>query len=201
MIKIDKGPEPSEWTKYKLTPGVTYSAIPELRKALLEEQGYLCAYCLGRIYDDPNKTKIEHLKSRKNHPNLALDYHNMVVCCPGNLNGAFHCDTAKGDQDISFSPFSSSLQDSIRYSSKSGEISSSDENWDRELREVVKLNHNLLKANRLETLRGVIMALEQKQWRRNELRIKLDEWQRPHASGKKKPYCGIVIWFLKKKLP
>lgn len=42
MIKINKSREPREWTEYRLTTGVDYEAIPELRKALLKEQGYIC---------------------------------------------------------------------------------------------------------------------------------------------------------------
>ena len=29
---------------------------------------------------------------------------------------------------------------------------------------------------------------------------KLEEWLNPDANGKLKPYCGIVIWYLQKKL-
>ena len=70
MKKIIKSKEPKEWTEYRLTPGVKYSPISELREALLKEQGYLCAYCMRRIpTKDGNSeetSRIEHLKSRKN---------------------------------------------------------------------------------------------------------------------------------------
>jgi len=68
MIKINKKKEPIEWTKKKLTPNFTqYSAIPELRTALLEEQGHICAYCMRRIpVKDSNESetsKIEQIKT------------------------------------------------------------------------------------------------------------------------------------------
>ena len=101
MKKIAKSKEPKEWTKYRLTPGVKYSPIPELREALLKEQGYLCAYCMRRIpTKDSNSdetSRIEHVKSRKNHPELQLDYSNMVICCPGAIGDgvSFHCDKSR----------------------------------------------------------------------------------------------------------
>jgi hypothetical protein len=45
-----------------------YDSFPDkdvLRLSLLEEQGYICAYCMRRIENNPLKTKIEHWKSRE----------------------------------------------------------------------------------------------------------------------------------------
>ena len=87
MRKVDKRPEPKEWVEYRQTPGAKYEAISELRSSLLEEQGYVCAYCMRRIpVKDRNSnetSRIEHVLSREKHPDRELDYHNMVICCPG----------------------------------------------------------------------------------------------------------------------
>ncbi|MFI3263358.1 MAG: hypothetical protein R3Y26_10715 [Rikenellaceae bacterium] len=42
------------------------------------------------------KTKIEHLKCRERYSDETLDYNNMVVCCPGSIDGKLHCDSCKG---------------------------------------------------------------------------------------------------------
>ena len=44
MRKIVKGLEPLAWREFRNTPGVKYEAKPELRDALIQEQGYICAY-------------------------------------------------------------------------------------------------------------------------------------------------------------
>ena len=56
MRKIEKGPEPKAWRKYRETPGVRveFHSIPELVQALLREQGYICAYCTCRVTEASN---------------------------------------------------------------------------------------------------------------------------------------------------
>ena len=68
MRRIVKGQEPQAWRDFRNTPGVSYEAKPQLRDALIREQGYICAYCMQRISLE-GETRIEHIKSRHNHPN------------------------------------------------------------------------------------------------------------------------------------
>lgn len=77
MIEIKKGQEHKAWTNRKCTPGVDYNATPELKSALLEEQGYLCAYCMRRIsYEN---MKVEHIKSRSVYTDLKILWHVAMV--------------------------------------------------------------------------------------------------------------------------
>ena len=125
MVTIHKQPEPLAWINYRRTPGVAYQALPELRQALLEEQGYICAYCMRRIpvrdrlpvrNDGISETsRIEHLQSQEHYTERALDYTNMVICCPGMIDGTAHCDRSKANHDISFTPLDSNVQSSISY--------------------------------------------------------------------------------------
>ncbi len=207
MIKINKGIEPIEWTRKKATPGfVEYEPIPELREALLKEQGYICAYCMREIpvnkkdHGLSETSKIEHIKCREHHPDLQLDYSNMVICCPGLIDGTAHCDKSKDNLEISFNIFHPSLQNSISYSTKDGKIKSSNLVWDNEIENILKLNNSMLKVNRKDALDGVISILEKKKWRKAEISSKLDLWKTKNTNGKHKPYCGIVIWFLEKRL-
>lgn len=204
MRKITKNKEPKEWTEYRLTPNVDYESIPELRKSLLQEQGYICAYCMRRI---PNKDKnsnedsrIDHILSRDNHPDKKLDYTNMVMCCPGAISKEFHCDKLKSEQDITFSLFDDSFIPTLKYSTKNGSIESTNPTWNKEINSILNLNNEILKANRLEALDGVICSLEGKQWTSSELRKKLEEWDNKDNKDEFKPYCGIVVWYLNKKL-
>ena len=129
MIKINKGNAPASWTQYRNTPGVVYQATDDLRLALLSEQGYICAYCMRTIpvkdLGNNETSRIDHIKCRADHPDLELEYTNMVICCPGFIDGNEHCDKSKGNSSISLPLFNFTLQNSITYSSKDGTIKSS----------------------------------------------------------------------------
>ncbi|MCK9155761.1 MAG: hypothetical protein M0P12_06585 [Paludibacteraceae bacterium] len=205
MIKINKQLEPQEWTRYRCTKGARYKSIPELRKSLLEEQGYICAYCMRRIpVKDSNSnedSRIEHLLCRVQHPESELCYNNMVICCPGAINDNFHCDKKKGDNDISFNLFDNKLISTISYGSKNGEIKSSNQQYNREIKQILNLNNKLLSKNRLETLNAIINFLKKKNdWNSYNLNNLIIKWNTKDKDGQFKPYCGIVIWFLEKKL-
>lgn len=206
MIKINKGPEPQKWINKKKTPGFVYTAIPELRTALLRDQGYICGYCMRSIpvlKADPGnaeKSKIEHLQSRSHFPHLQLDYSNMIICCPGFINGHNHCDKLKQSSAISFSPFDVNVERSISYGSKDGKIVSSNANWNKDINEVLALNNVMLKLNRKQVLEVVRDRIDKKNWKRAELETILNDWKSRDAAGNLKPYCGVVIWYVTKKL-
>jgi uncharacterized protein (TIGR02646 family) len=207
MIKITKGAEPQKWIDKKKTPGFRdYEPIPELRDALLKDQGYICGYCMRRIpvtKNDPGnseKSKIEHIEPRKYFPHLQLEYNNMIICCPGYINSDDHCDKLKKSLPISFSPFDVNVELSIAYGTKDGKITSSNVNWNKDLNDVLALNNSMLKLNRQQVLEAVRARLEQKSWKKAELEAILKDWKSRDAEGKLKPYCGVVIWYLNKKL-
>ena len=204
MITINKGNEPAEWTAYRNTPGTTYQAIEPLRTALLNEQGHICAYCNRPIpvtnSENKETSRIEHIQCRDNYPERQLDYTNMVVCCPGFIDGTEHCDKSKKNHNISFTPFDPNVQQSVSYGAKEADIKSSNATWNNEIDTILKLNNKLLKKNRNETLDGVRAILDKKKWSRAHIENKLMEWTNIDNEGKYKAYCGIVIWYLNKKL-
>jgi hypothetical protein len=208
MILINKNlaNEPDSWKAYKTTPGVNYAPSNDLRNALLAEQGYICAFCLRTLplsKRDPSEnetSKIAHLLSRTNHDDRKLDYNNMVICCAGNINGQAHCDKSQGSSDVTLPMFNIQLQNSITYGAYSGEISSSDAGWDSQIKTLLNLNNTLLKLNRIEALKGIRQILENKKWTKAQIQEKLEEWTSFDNDGKLKPYCGVVIWYLQKKL-
>ncbi|NDV66616.1 hypothetical protein [Bacteroides sp. 224] len=205
MKKINKGTEPKAWKQFRETPGVTeYVANDALRESLLEEQGYICAYCMRRIPvrdKISNETsRIDHLKCRDNYPDLQLDYNNMVICCPGCINGDDHCDKLKGNKEITFSPFEIHLENSISYSTKDGHIKSSNVQWNKELEEVLNLNNHMLKLNRRQAIEGLRSVLEKSKWSKSVLQMQLQKWESFDKNHHLKPYCGVIIWYLRKKL-
>ncbi|WP_373817344.1 retron system putative HNH endonuclease [Porphyromonas loveana] len=197
MKKITKGKEPVAWVQHRCTSGAVYEAIPDLRAALLAEQGYICAYCMCRI--SSTQSRIEHVLSRKQYPEKQMDYDNMVICCNGETDGEAHCDRSKKDNSVSFDLQDANFIDSISYSSKTGEIRCSQASHQSEMVDYLNLNHARLKANRRATLEGIIEECNKKRWA-TSLKKMLEIWEDKDDQGRYHPYCGIVIYYLKKKL-
>ena len=213
MRKIDKGKEPKEWKKYRKTTNAEYQAIPELRDSLLKEQGYICAYCMRRIpirdQNSNESSRIDHIQSRTKYPKLELSYKNMVVCCPGAIDSDnpqkgkysnFHCDKSKGENDISFRPFDLSFISTLKYKSKDGTIESSNDKFNKEIKNTLNLNNAFLKANRLQTLKGILDCLSKKKLKESKIKELLESWNKKDDKGMYKPYCGVVVWYLEKIL-
>lgn len=201
-----------EWTRIKNTPGISYENADKtaLRMALFEEQGGLCGYCMSRISCAPeavSDTRIEHLKPRRlsiaqGHPEETLSYSNMILCCNGDIDrdGNFHCDRRKEDREISFTPFDEAAISTISYSSKDGRIGSSNRRYDDELNNVLNLNHPRLSANRSSVIKGLVKVLGKSRWGRADLEHKIDFFKGKTADGRYHEYCGVIVWYLTKKL-
>lgn len=212
MIKITKGKEPVAWTKERNTPGISYETArkDDLRLSLLEEQGGLCGYCMRRIVFKPGtatNTRIEHLKPRtlslaEGKPEETLAYGNMILCCNGDIDGDrnLHCDASKGEMEIHLNPFDAAAIATISYSSKDGSIKSSNVDFDRDLNEVLNLNHPRLAANRKSVIKGLVIEMGRQSWKRADITRKLSDYSSKTAAGQLHEYCGVVIWYLNKKL-
>lgn len=209
MIPINKKKEPVSLVAYRQQVGAEYdgpnftAVKDDIRTALLEEQGFLCAYCMQRIHNDQFKIKIEHWHSQRNYPSEQLDYKNMLAVCLGVTKKCSHCDTSKGDKDIAFNPSepSSFQQMSIKYSTN-GEISSGDSQFDSDIKDVLGLNCSRLVSNRKSLIDAVQQALSQKKGARTKAEIQklIQAWESVNATGQKKPYCGVALFYLNKKL-
>ena len=127
-----------------------FEALPKetIRKSLLEEQHYLCAYCMRRIQNDGQKTSIEHWYPLSKDKERALDYGNMLAVCDGGKNWTgkgkklLCCDAYKADEDeLSISPLNKQQMDKIAYE-KDGFIKTypKDEKMDEDIRDILRLN-------------------------------------------------------------
>lgn len=208
MIRIVKSKEPPSWTKHRLTAGATYEATPDLRESLLEDQGYICAYCMRRIpvadKGTAETTRIEHITPQSHlTKEEALDYSNMVICCPGAIASVSkkecHCDRHKAELPISFTPFDQNFINTLSYTTD-GTIKSSNADYDKDINEVLNLNIALLKANRKAVRKQLITSLGKREWKKVDLEKILKAYSEKDSEGKKKEYCGVVIEFLTKKL-
>ncbi|MBT9456695.1 MAG: TIGR02646 family protein [Burkholderiaceae bacterium] len=91
MRSITKRGEPQALTAWKremqvVPQNLQYGNLPsdvkdEVKRALLQEQGWLCAYTLRRLRDGAS-CHIEHVMPQGLAPDLDLDYSNLAACFP-----------------------------------------------------------------------------------------------------------------------
>ncbi len=216
MKFIQKGTEPPEWKEHRTTPGAGFDAIPKLKDALLKEQGYICCYCMSKIkraltleeqheradYTDrelKNDMKVEHLKPRRHREKL-LDYSNLMAACKGNFLGISHCDTLKGEEELILNPMDRRLnvESIIKYKS-SGEIDV-DPAYERDVYQLLNLNHPILRENRKEVLETVIQELKKEGFAKAAILRMHQKYLDRDKAGKFHPYCMFIVKFLEKKL-
>lgn len=209
MLNIQKLREPRELTEHRCQQNACYENIPEqarnkIMHQLLEEQGYLCAYCMARI--SIGSMKIEHVLSRSECREMQLAYSNLVDCCKGNEGQPHenqHCDTYKGSKSLSKNPANPNdrIEENIFYDFD-GKIHSYDTDLNQELETVLNLNIPALCNNRKSVRRVVFDKLStlSQNAGRNEIEKLLQQWQNKDTSHKLNPYAGVAVYFLKKRL-
>ncbi len=208
MIPIDKQTEPHELTEYRLSGG-TYDDLDAATKSavrdrLLSEQGFLCAYCMGRITKD--KMKIEHWHCQSTYPGEQLSYGNLLGCCMGGegcSRSGQHCDTHKADTELTYNP--ARAQDhphlGIRYTTR-GMISADNTQFNAQINDVLNLNYVRLTENRKAVIRDTQKLLGMKAGRvsKAELTRLLDRCMTRDSNEQLVEYCGVVQYYLKKRL-
>lgn len=159
-IEKEAGNEPSTLKEYReTTPNATYKGFGDtgqlLKKALLVEQGHICAYCMQRITLKLNeqykpKIEVEHFQSQKKYPDKDLDYNNMLGVCNGNLGGNEHCDKSKKEKSLThLNPLKPEIEHCIVYSTSGRiEANGSNKHIEDELNEILNLNNQNLIDNR-----------------------------------------------------
>jgi uncharacterized protein (TIGR02646 family) len=133
MRYIQKGNAPEGIVKYRQKPNANYTGFKrgkkryeETKKALCEEQGYICCYC-GREIKCDEQTQIEHLypKSTEEYKEMQLDYEtNLLACCDGGKANRhlglidkteLFCETVKLSKVLPVNPLMKDCQDKFLY--------------------------------------------------------------------------------------
>ena len=212
MRAIVKGREPNSLTTYRLNRHGPYDDYPDkgaLRCSLATEQRGLCCYCMGAIRPDVKAMKIEHWRCQARYPDAQLNYRNLLGACLGGerqpLRSQQHCETRKGDADLSWNPADSghSIETRIQYE-PNGTIRSADATFDGQLNEVLNLNLDRLKRHRESVYKAVEAwwkrerALRRGPVPRDRIERKRDRYIA--AGGELTPYCQVAVWLLNRKL-
>jgi len=220
MKQIIKDKEPRSLTEHRAQGGFYYNLNrDELRNSLLDEQGFICCYCMKRIpqklkNEDSEKhfpsCKIEHVKCQSKNPELELNYQNLLVACNGNHGYPKKmqtCDTFKRERNLSFNPADTdrNIEGFIRFKAN-GQIFSDDDTIDKELNNVLNLNTKDLKDVReafyIEIQKRIIQ--EGKKRKGKEIQRKFYEKEKNKLltmrNGKFEPYCMVGVYLINKKL-
>jgi uncharacterized protein (TIGR02646 family) len=198
MKFITKGGEPAAWKAYRETPGVDFDAIPELKEALLTEQGYICCYCMNGIKED--NMKVEHYKPRSIYPALKMDYVNLFAVCKGDFCVDKHCDTKKKNTELIIHPANpkNNCEGIIGYSSNG--LLTYPVQYRVDIEETLNLNNSVLVSNRKEALFGAATALKKLGYKKVIIQKQIDKYRNRNSNGKFQPYCNAILWLLNKKL-
>lgn len=93
-----------------------------IRQSLLEEQRYLCAYCMRRLENNGRITSIKHWYPLSRSKEKALAYENMLEVCDGGRNwkekgkSFLCCDAYKGEEaEMTLFPLNCVQMDMITY--------------------------------------------------------------------------------------
>lgn len=226
MKYIQKDNEPTSLEKYRksLSPGTqkAYDNFPDkatLREALLEEQGYVCCYCMKRITSEfievkgksQCKTRIEHWAPRgvynghNGKPDLRLNYRNLMAACDGNQGQPKHlycCDKSKGSQEIKINPTQSICEEQFFFS-LAEEITSEDEDIKQELNDILRLNIQIHRNNRKAALNKALQQLQPfppSNHQASRIQKVIDQLSRRDEMGQHEPYFAYAVYFLRKRL-
>ena len=201
MILIKKKLEPHSLTEYKQIINASFDNLPseikdDIRKSLLKEQGYICAYCMKRI-EENSDIKIEHYEARNNENELV--YKNLLAVCKGNEGYSKErqtCDTQKGNQILHIDP--QKLGDiSTIFFTRNGEVKSTNSIFQRDLDEILNLNDEFGKL--IPARKAALKALQKKITPMNKNKIE-KLYNELKTSERKIEYVGILLWYLEKKI-
>ena len=217
MLPIKKGPAPADYLDavrtLKDTPDATLSwknlsteGKAAARRALLAEQGGLCAYCMRKI-DDSN-SHVEHYVPQSEGAGsddpVSVDFGNLLAVCNGfeDTSEGLTCDRARKDAPMVVNPLIERTLEGIRYD-RGGSIHSLDPEIDHDLCETLNLNQRYLQKNRREVIRRLGSKLESVGRRGNRaVRTYCERYVTGHLTrpSMREPYDGAVIYYMQKRL-
>ena len=198
MKFIEKGKEPAAWKEYSETPGVDFDAIPELKEALLQEQGYICCYCMSGIKE--SNMKVEHYKARSVYTDLKMEYSNLFAACKGNFCSDKHCDTKKQNTELTIHPADSKSNcEKILGYKLNGQLTYPAE-YETDIEITLNLNNSVLTSNRKEAIYTVALALKKLGYKKPIIERQISKFSSKNDAGRFTPYCNAVLWLLRKKL-
>lgn len=219
MKFIDKRkPEPVPLSRYKVeAKGVNCNYedfscnrnFRDYRQFLLEEQGYICAYCMKSISID--NMKIEHWYPQwacknDNDEIRTVSHKNMLAVCKGITGQISHCDTHRGElptglQFLTINPTDPdhNVETILGYKNGKMEAIFNQDINNNDIDNILNLNFEELIKIRITVIDGLKYALNKKykgDWTKERLEKELEKWRSKGIDGKFSQYCQVAINYL-----
>lgn len=169
-----------------------------LRKDLIQEQGYICCYCLSRIHEDgEDKAHTEHFWPKYYFPQYSLDYVNLLASCEGDPEPLYadYCGHRKDNWYDSHmvSPADSNMEGLFRYL-PDGTIQAAEGKTEtsaaKEMIDHLGLNSFHLIRNRLSALQG--SEVYEDGYSQEDIRDIINYYDHMD-NGTYVPYCQAII--------
>lgn len=207
MKNISKEAEPESLNRHRCNTNSDYDNYPKkdnLRESLVGEQRGICCYCTQRIRPSADGMKIEHWQCQSRFPEKQLDYSNLLGACLGCQGQALerqHCDTRKGDLDLTYDPANPNhdVESKLAFLGD-GTIQSTDTAFDSEINEILNLNERILVKNRKATLEPIESGFMTKKLSKADIQKELRKWNGESDDKDLEPFCQVVVYYLRKKL-
>lgn len=187
---------------------------PELnnyKKALLEEQHFLCAYCNRNLDEFSEEAKLYHLKIEHWYPQklckIAPDYNtpngndvaheNMLIVCPGqNANPDFtHCDSSRTDgSTLTIKPQDPAYKFEEVFRYEGGKLISQNEAIQFDVDSELNLNEDIIILRRNIVLNQFIKVLPPKHTINKQALIA--RYSTPNRENRLKEYFTIILHFI-----
>jgi uncharacterized protein (TIGR02646 family) len=202
--------EPRSLRACRSTPNANYDDCnkADIREALLDEQGHICAYCMRRIKEQPRTTDIEHYVAQSNDPKLKLNYLNMLGVCnmsDGKPAKQQHCDKSRKNQILTVNPLDIRCESEIKYDLK-GKVYSDNDVINNDLDKILNLNLPRIMAIRkrvIETVRDSLKSKYKskpnKTWQKSDINAEIKRLK-TRENGKFIPFCQAAIFYLESKI-
>jgi uncharacterized protein (TIGR02646 family) len=161
--------------------GLDKKEIDKIKTGLLNEQGWVCGYCMQQINED--NMSIEHhceqtiCNGENGTIDRTLDYTNMLAVCAGKRAKEIHCDTKKSQFNSTtglpmiVSPWNVAHMATIEYSS-TGYVKSTNPIHNGELNKFLNLNTPYLKDLRRKKFRQIFTASLHPQKAKQKVKMK-----------------------------
>lgn len=196
MRKITKGAEPAALTQWKrVNPRGRYSELtPEpsrsIRKACIEEQHGLCAYCCHAVSVDTAHN--EHVEAQNVAPKRALDFSNIVASC----NRPKQCGKAHAHQALPLSSLMDACETELKFY-----ISGRVEGLTPRAKTAIQVlnlgdrpeNNRALVNTRRVLLDALIYGVDLEIENIEQLTDLMDELSQPDANNRLKPFAPVLV--------
>jgi len=202
-------------------PGIHYYSKQQLKDSLLDEQGFLCAYCMRGLINDSSCT-IDYLKPKSSNPREnTFHYHNLLSSCSGSVSkrgrlgnhgvgyhlkeDLRHCNNKKGEKSIPISPLNSLCESRFIFSISGEILPAFGDDWEAiQTIELLGLNSSLLVRQRASAIERMLYPdlpdnegnLTNRLISREEGLKKVSQLRKKGMNNRYEPFCIALIYVI-----